>query len=128
MEEIIPMSTKEITRLEVMQRLKDKRLRQKEAALLLGLSVRQVKRLWKKYRKQAAKGLLSAKRGKASNSRLDGGVVQEVVDLLKKKYSDFGPTLAHEKIVEVHRIEISRESVRKIMIAEEMWKARRAKK
>jgi transposase len=128
MEDIIPMSTKEITRLEVMQRLKDKRLRQKEAALLLGLSVRQIKRLWKKYRKQAAKGLLSAKRGKASNNRLDGGVVQEVVDLLKKKYSDFGPTLAHEKIVEVHRIEISRESVRKIMIAEELWKARRAKK
>src|SRR5512139_656021 len=115
MEEIIAMSSKEISRLEVMQRLKDKRLRQKEAAQLLGLSVRQVKRLWKKYGKQAAKGLVSKKRGQVSNNHLDAGVVQAVLDLLKSKYPDFGPTLAHEKIVEVHRIEISRESVRKIM-------------
>jgi hypothetical protein len=128
MEEILPMSSKEISRLEVMQRLKDKRLRQKEAALLLGLSVHQVKRLWKSYRKEAAKGLISKKRGRVSNNRLDAGMVQGVLDLLKSKYSDFGPTLAHEKIVEVHKIQISRESVRKIMVAEGLWKERRKKK
>jgi len=122
------MSAKELTRLEVMQRLKEKRLQQKEAAGMLGLSVRQVKRLWRKYRKQAAKGLVSAKRGQASNHRLDAGVVQQALDLVKKKYSDFGPTLAHEKLVEVHQMQISRESVRKIMIEEGMWKPRRKKK
>jgi transposase len=128
MEETIPMSSKEISRLEVMQRLKDKRLGQKEAAQLLGLSVRQVKRLWKSYRKEAAKGLVSKKRGRVSNNHLDAGVVQEVLDLVKSKYSDFGPTLAHEKIVEVHKIRISRESVRKILVAEGLWKVRRKKK
>ncbi len=128
MEETIAMSSKEISRLEVMQRLKEKRLRQKEAAQLLGLSVRQVKRLWKSYRKEAAKGLVSKKRGRVSNNHLDAGVVQDVLDLLKSKYSDFGPTLAHEKIVEVHRIQISRESVRKIMVEEGLWKERRKKK
>jgi len=128
MDEILPMSAKELTRLEVMQRLKEKRLLQKEAATLLGLSVRQVKRVWRKYRKQAAKGLVSAKRGQASNHRLDAGVVQQALDLVKKKYSDFGPTLAHEKLVEADKIRISRESVRKIMIEEGMWKPRRKKK
>jgi transposase len=128
MDEILPMSAKEITRLEVMQRLKEKRLLQKEAATLLGLSVRQVKRLWRKYRKQAAKGLVSVKRGKASNRRLDAGVVQQALDLVKKKYADFGPTLAHEKLVEVHKIQISRESVRKLMLEEGVWKPRRKKK
>jgi len=128
MEEILSMSSKEISRLEVMQRLKDKRLRQKEAAALLGLSMRQVKRLWKSYQKEAAKGLVSKKRGRVSNNHLDAGVVQGVLDLLKSKYSDFGPTLAHEKIVEVHRIGISRESVRKIMVEEGLWKVRRKKK
>lgn len=128
MEEILSMSSKEISRLEVMQRLKDKRLRQKEAAALLGLSMRQVKRLWKSYQKEAAKGLVSKKRGRVSNNHLDAGVVQEVLDLVKSKYSDFGPTLAHEKIVEVHRIGISRESVRKIMVEEGLWKVRRKKK
>jgi transposase len=128
MDELLPMSTKEITRLEVMQRLKDKRVRQKEAAHLLGVSVRQVKRLWRKYRKGGAKGLLSKKRGQASNNRLDAGVVQQTLDLIKQKYADFGPTLAHEKLVEVDHIGFSRESVRKIMIEEKIWKPRRAKK
>lgn len=128
MDEILAMSAKELARLEVMQGLKEKRLLQKEAATLLGLSVRQVKRVWRKYRKQAAKGLVSAKRGKASNHRLDAGVVQQALDLVKKKYSDFGPTLAHEKLVEAHQMQISRESVRKIMIEEGMWKPRRKKK
>jgi transposase len=92
MDELLAMSTKEITRLEVMQRLKDKRVGQKEAALLLGLSVRQVKRLWRKYRKAGAKGLLSARRGKASNHRLGASVSQQVLDLIKEKDADFGPT------------------------------------
>jgi transposase len=127
MDKILPMSTKELTRLEVMQRLKDKRLIQKEAAVILGLSIRQVKRLWHKYQKQDAKGLISKRRGKASNHRIDAGKMQQVLDLIKKKYSDFGPTLTHEKLVEIHQVTISRESVRKLMIEEGLWKPRRAK-
>ena len=128
MDELLQMSTTEITRLEVMQRLKEKRLGQKEAALVLGLSVRQVKRIWRKYQKGGAKGLVSARRGQASNHRLDAGVVQQALDWIKQRYADFGPTLAHEKLVEVHRLVISRESVRKIMVEEGLWKPRRAKK
>ena len=111
-----------------MQRLKEKRLTQKEAAQLLGLSVRQVKRLWQAYRKDKAKGLVSKRRGKSSNRRLDEKIRQQALDLLKARYSDFGPTLAHEKLSEVDHMRISRESVRKLMIEEKMWKPRRAKK
>ena len=128
MDEILPMSSKELTRLEVMQRLKDKRLLQKEAALQLGLSVRQVKRLWQKYKKQGTKGLISQRRGKVSNHRLEAEAAQRALDLLKKKYADFGPTLAHEKLQECDQVQISRESVRKLMMAEGMWKPRRRKK
>ena len=121
------MSNHEITRLEVMQRLKDKRLTQKEAARMLGISTRQVKRLWRAYRKKGAKGLVSARRGKPSNHRLDAHVEQQALDLLKEKYEDFGPTLAHEKLTEVHKLQLSRESVRRIMIAEGLWKPKRVK-
>jgi transposase len=127
MDELLSMSKREISRLEVMQRLKDKRLLQKEAAQLLGVSVRQVKRLWRSYRKQGAKGLVSQRRGKPSNHHLDAGVMQQALDLIKEKYADFGPTLAHEKLSEVDKLEISRESVRQLMIAEGIWKPRRAK-
>lgn len=128
MDKMITMSTKELTRLEVMQRLKEKRLSQKEAAKLLGLSVRQVKRIWRKYKQDEAKGLVSKRRGQPSNRRLDEEISRRALDLLKERYSDFGPTLAHEKLSEVHGVQMSRESVRKLMIEEGLWKARRAKK
>src|SRR4030043_2263529 len=122
------MSNREITRLEIMQRLKEKRLTQKEAAGMLGISTRQVKRLWRAYRKKGAEGLVSKRRGKPSNNRLDAGVVQSALDLIKEKYEDFGPTLAHEKLTEIHQLQLSRESVRQIMIAERIWKPKRAKR
>ena len=121
------MSNREITRLEVMQRLKEKRLKQKEAAQMLGISTRQVKRLWRAYRKKGAQGLVSQRRGKPSNHRMDAGVAQQAFDLIKEKYEDFGPTLAHEKLTEVHHLQLSRESVRRIMIAEGVWKPKHAK-
>jgi len=110
-----------------MQRLKEKRLKQKQAAAMLGLSVRQVKRLYHSYRKKGAQGLVSKRRGKPSNHRLDAGVTQQALDLIKEKYEDFGPTLAHEKLTEVHQLQLSRESVRRIMIEEGVWKPKRAK-
>jgi hypothetical protein len=50
------------------------------------------------------------------------------MDLIIERYRDFGPTLATEKLNEVHGIPISDESVRKIMIAEGIWKHRRKRK
>ena len=52
MDELLTMSNQEITRLEAMQRIKDKRLTQKEAARMLNLSVRQIKRLFEAYKAQ----------------------------------------------------------------------------
>lgn len=127
-DELHQMSDKEISRYEVMQRIKRKELRQKEAARMLGLSTRQIKRLYRAYKQQGAAGLISEHRNKPSNNRLEPKVVQETVDLLHQRYHDFGPTLAHEKLVEVHRLKISVESVRRLMIEEGLWKARKAKK
>ena len=128
MDELLTMSKCEITRLEAMQRIKDKRLTQKEAAGMLGLSERQVKRLYRAYKARGAKGLISARRGKPSNNQLGADIAQQALDLIKEKYEDFGPTLAHEKLTEVHKLQLSRESVRRIMIEEGIWKPKRAKK
>ncbi len=128
MDELLTMSNREITRLEAMQRIKDKRLTQKEAARMLSLSVRQIKRLYRAYKAQGARGLVSQRRGKPSNNRLDAETQQKAIDLIHEHYRDFGPTLAHEKLTEKHKLQISRESVRGIMIAEKLWKPKRAKK
>jgi transposase len=122
------MNTKEMKRMEVMQKLAERRMMQKKAAEELGISVRQVKRLWKAYCKKGAAGLVSQQRGKTSHNHLSEQTEQAVVDLLHSRYADFGPTLAQEKLVEKDGIQISVSSVRKIMIGEELWKAKKARK
>jgi transposase/uncharacterized protein YifE (UPF0438 family) len=122
------MSKKELTRLEVMQRLEQKRMRQKEAAEILGVSTRHIRRLLHSYREHKEKGLISKRRGKPSNNRLKAETKQEAIDLLHSRYHDFGPTLAYEKLTEVHDLTLSVESVRQIMIAEELWKPRKVKR
>jgi len=64
------MSQPELTRLEVIQRVKRKTLKQRQAAELLSISVRQVKRLCKAYQASGAAGLISKRRGQPSNHRL----------------------------------------------------------
>jgi transposase len=121
----IQMSPKEITRLEAMQRVKDRRMSQVEAARQLGLSERQVQRLWRAYRERGAAGLVSKRRGRMGNHQLDAAVKRQALDLIEKDYRDFGPTLACEKLVEKHGLKISVESVRQLMIVEELWKPRK---
>jgi transposase len=122
------MSRKELSRWEVMHRLVEKRMSQKEAGTILGLSRRQIKRLLKAYREQGAVGLVSKHRGRTGNNRLAEEVKKRALDLLKTNYKGFGPTLAHEKLVERDKLRLSDESVRQLMIAEDLWKPRKAKK
>ena len=128
MDKILQMSVKELNRLEVMQKLEERRMRQKEAARILGVSVRHIKRLLKNYRHEGAQGLVSKRRGRSSNNRLSDGTSRKALGLLKSKYEGFGPTLACEKLVEVDGLQISKESVRQLMITEDLWRSRKARK
>jgi hypothetical protein len=116
MDQLLTMSKTELTRLEIMQRLKEKRVTHKEASRMLGLSTRQVKCLWRTYKRAGAQGLISQRRGKPSNNRIAREVVQQAIDLLHSRYSDFGPTLAHEKLTEMHGLQFSRESMQAIAL------------
>ncbi len=128
MDELLSMSVKELSRLEVMQKLSEKRMSQKEAGASLHVSTRQIKRLLRAYRQKGAAGLVSKHRGRKGNNRLAESVKKQALNLLKTKYRGFGPTLAHEKLVEKEKLQLSDESVRQLMIAEDLWKARKAKK
>ena len=122
------MSVKELGRLEVMQKLSEKRMSQKEASRILDLCQRQIKRLLKAYRTDGAAGLISKHRGRIGNNRLPEKTRKQALNLLKTKYQGFGPTLAHEKLIEKDKLQLSVESVRKLMIEEDLWKPRKAKR
>ncbi|HAZ15835.1 MAG TPA: hypothetical protein DCY54_04300 [Parachlamydiales bacterium] len=107
MEKIIPMSIKEIERTEIFIRLEKKSLTQIQAADILVITPRQIRRLMRKYEKHGAIALVSRKRGAPGNHRLTAGTGELVLALIQEHYSDFGPTLAYEKIKEIHKIKIS---------------------
>ena len=122
-EPLLRMSQRELTRLEVIQRVKRKTLKQRQAAELLSVSVRQVKRLCQAYRTSGAAGLVSKRRGQPSNNRLPEKTINKAQQLLRSRYPDFGPTLATEKLA-LEGVSLSIETVRQLLIGEGLWKAK----
>jgi len=111
-----------------MQQLKSNNINQRQAAEGLGISIRQVKRIWKAYQEQGAEGLVHQRRGKPSNNQKNPETIQRARDLIYERYRDFGPTLACEKLVELHGVKLSVERVRQLMIGEGLWKAKRRRR
>jgi len=118
---LVTMSQKELNRIPVLQQVCDKLLTQSAAAKLLNLSVRQLQRVLARYLSYGATGIASRKRGMPANNRAPDDLKLQVLALLREKYSDFGPTLATEKLSERHQIMISTETVRHWMIADGLW-------
>nr|ULG15963.1 Sea27 [Serratia proteamaculans] len=118
---LVTMSDKELVRAQIIQSVCEKRLRRRDAAGQLDLSERQVQRLMDKFRLSGTLGLASLKRGKPGNHNLPEQLRMKVLALLRENYSDFGPTLATEKLSERHQISISVETVRHWMIADGLW-------
>lgn len=124
----ITMSRKEIDRLAVMTKLADKHITAPEAAEQMGLSVRQVRRLKKRMKKFGARGLIHRSRGKPSKRRMKKKIVTEIVTLLRTVYVGFGPTLAAEKLLANHMLQVSKESVRSLMTKNNLWKPKPKRK
>jgi len=126
--QVTDFSMKEIDRLEIIQKIEDKRISQQAGARALGVSVRQCRRLQNRLRKYGPQGLRSRRRGQPSNRRLADEVKQAIVSLITEKYEDFGPTLAHEKLTDLHDVKCSVETVRTAMKAAGIWSSRSRKK
>ncbi len=122
------MSYEELDRAGVIERVIDKRLTQREAARMLGLTTRQVRRLQRAYTQDGPRGLASKHRGRPSNHRLSSELRREALEVVRARYADFGPTLAHEKLTELRGLRLSVETLRGWMIEDGLWtpRARRA--
>jgi transposase len=122
---VIEMTAKDVLRSQVMAQVMEGKLDQASAASRLGVSVRQVKRIKRRLQEEGTAGLLSKKRGRPSNRRTPAEVLARAVALIGTRYADFGPTLACEKLAELHEIKLSVETVRQAMLRAGLWKARR---
>jgi len=124
---LLAMSTQEVERATVIRQVIEKRLKQTEAAKLLKITPRQVRRLKQAYRQFGAEGLVSKHRGRAANNRHGAEVKAFVKKLIASQYYDFGPTFASEKLQERHKIVVNKETLRQWMIEWELWKPKRQK-
>lgn len=120
----LTMSMQERERLVVVREIVERKLCQKAASERLGIGVRQIKRLVQRWRAEGDSGLVSRQRGRASNNRLGSGTMAEVERLLQEQYTDFGPTLAAEKMFECNGLKVSRETVRKVQMRLKLHKAK----
>jgi transposase len=123
----IALSHRELDRLSVVQSVAARELTQHQAALRLDVSVRQIKRLVRRYRSQGAAGLASRHRGKRANNAISDSTRQWAIALVRAHYPDFGPTFAHERLVEAHSATFSVETLRQWMLADGLWQARGAR-
>src|SRR6202023_622705 len=124
---VIAMSRTEIDRMSVLQDLEASRIKVAEAATLMRLGRRQVLRLAKACSQQGAEALVSRRRGRPSNRCYPSALRTAAIGNIRERYSDFGPTLAAEKLAELHDIHLARETVRQWMITAGLWKDRRAR-
>jgi hypothetical protein len=122
------MSHSELTRLEILQRIEDRRLSQAQATTMLGLTDRQMRRLVQRYRAQGPEGLVSKKRGMRGNHRRPEAFRDHILSIVRERYADFGPTLAREKLFERHGLIVPCETLRGWMKEAGIWLPRAARR
>ena len=106
----------ELKKLHVVRKVMEKSITQNEAAEILDLTDRQVRRIEARIQLEGDRGVIHKLRGKPSNSALPDK--QRILRLFKAKYPDFGPTLASEKLFERDKVKINDETLRLWLIKE----------
>lgn len=127
------MSERELRRVEVLSRVKEGELKLVDAAELMAIGYRQVKRLWKRYRKEGPEGLQHRSAGRESNGAKPKKFRERVLRLVRSKYSGeegkrFGPTLAAEHLESDDGLKVNAETLRLWMLQEGLWSRQRQRK
>lgn len=115
-------------RQEIIKLIKAKKLKQSAAADALGISIRQVKRLCRATGQQNVSSVPCARRGHPAANRIPVTVKEKIIELAQDTYVGFGPTFMAEKLSERDGINVSHETLRKILIAAGIWKNKRDRK
>jgi hypothetical protein len=124
-EDMVMIGQGELKRLHVIRRVLERVIKQVEAAEILSLSGRQIRRIVKRIRSEGDRGAVHKSRGRPSNRRIPHKIKDRVIRLYRAQYKDFGPTLTSEELLERDRIEISDETLRRWLIEAGDWKKSR---
>ena len=122
------MSGQELQRIEVLSEVLASRRTEISAAAVLGLSTRQTRRLLEAYRDGGGGAMIHKARGRTSNNQLIVGIREYVIELVRLRYSDFGPSLAAEMLLTKDGVKVSRETLRKWMVEDGLRLSRKQRR
>lgn len=125
--QIITMTKQELERLSIINSLIKGTINGQEARKQLRLSLRQVQRLKAEVIKKGPSGIIHRSRGRSSNRKFTKAFKNKVKYLLKTKYHYFTPIMATEHLFTDCGIKISKETVRRWMTEEGLWKIKKRK-
>jgi len=128
MEGILIMSQKELDRLQIIKKIESRELGVEEGANLIGISPRQTYRVLKKIKEEGSKGIIHKLRGKNSNRGYSEELKKQVIRIYRSSYSDYGPTLFSEQLVETHKISVDHETIRRWLRAKAITTSMRKKR
>ena len=120
-DELITLTMKEQTRYEVIRDNLKRRIKAKEAGIMLGISTRQVYRLKKRIEEEGVKGIIHRLRGRPSSKKIPQYIRDEIKRLYKEKYPGFNISHFTEYLNEEENIKVSREYVRKLLRGEGIY-------
>jgi predicted DNA-binding protein (UPF0251 family) len=123
----ITMSTKELKRLHLVEQANEKLITQKEAANMLDISERQVRRLISNLRSSGPQGLVHKSRGKTSNRKFTPEFCTQIAAIYKKEFIGYKPKFFTELLTKEHSIKISKEAARKILTNNNLWTPKKKK-
>lgn len=124
-EEYITLSAKEVRRLKILHKVMEGEVTQVKASEVLGISDRQVRNIIVKLKEKGDKGIVHGNRGKSSPRKMVSEHEDLIAEIVGRRYADFGPTLAAEKLSECEKIRVSNEKLRQIMLAKGLWRRKR---
>lgn len=109
----------------ILEGVRDGRVTLKIAALRLGVTYRQLRRIWKRFRDEGDPGLIHRSRGRPSNRSKPASLRDRAIRRYRERYEGFGPTLACEKLAQ-EGVVLDHETLRRWLIREGMWSGPRS--
>lgn len=126
--DILMIRPEELKRYQIVGKILEKSINQQEAAKILELSDRQVRRVVRRVEEEGEQGVIHRSRGCVGRHRIDEGVRERILGLYEERYNDFGPTLASEKLWELDHLRVNDETLRLWLIKEGLWHANKRRK
>jgi hypothetical protein len=121
-EGILMFRPHELKRYQLINKVFDRQINQQEAAELLGISDRQVRRIIRRVKAEGERGVIHRLRGLEGTRRIPGNIRSRALELYRERYNGFGPTLASEKLLELDHLRVSDETLRLWLAKDGLWK------